>query len=171
MSKALDGREMTIEHDIEALEACLPRRLPEDYRKFLISPGEDDTEFLFPIRVPNPLANCGITRLMPVSELDAYDHDNQFLRIGNDMMSNGLFLSLRDPDLGSIWFFDAQQRECWQDERFYEMFANIAPEIEEYLQARQDGALPDKEAAMYSYYHVADSFTEFLAIREPFVLD
>ena len=83
------------------------------------------------------------------------------------MMGNCLYISLRKVDFGSIYFLDYQQRECWDDEQFYSMFENLAPDIEGYLDRRRNGLVPEQDVEMSSVFVVAASVDDFLRSAKP----
>jgi hypothetical protein len=46
------------------------------------------------------------------------------------------------------------------------MFENLADEIKDYLRMRAEGTLPQKKAGFESFYHVANSFSEFQGLLQ-----
>ena len=153
---------------IEELENSIGSRLPDDYRSFLAA--HDDSQLpctqLFPFTEKTPFGDEGVLdELLTLEDLGSdrpvWIDDVGMLIIGDNLFGYPTYICLKAPRVGHIFYYYIQQRSLWEDDEFHRMFDNLADGIREYLRMRSDGRLPQKEDGFESFYHVANSFSEF----------
>ena len=153
---------------IEELEKSIGSRLPDDYRGFLSA--HDDSQLsctqLFPFTEKTPFGDEGVLdELLTLEDLGSdrpvWIDDVGMLIIGDNLFGYPTYICLREPRVGHIFYYDIQQRSLWEDDQFDRMFENLADGIKEYLSMRSEARLPQKEDGFESFYHVANTFSEF----------
>ena len=152
----------------QELEQRIALKLPDDYRQFLEAHTESllPTSQVFSLSEKTPFGESGV--LDELNTLGSFANngirlfeDVRMLVIGDNLFGYPTCLCLKYPRHGHVFYFDIQQRSLWQDEQFYSMFENLAETVKDYLRMRSAQQLPRKEAGLESFYHVADSFSEF----------
>ena len=147
--------------------------LPIEYKDFLKKYGSSFVSASINIEEPNPFGGGTIVDFFYGFNKDKESYD---IRDQNEMaqaspfavpiagnLFGGQFLMLcQGEDAGKVLFFDIEQRALWPDEQFYEMFENLSPEIETYLEQRRNGEIPEKEEGYESFYLVGSSLDDFL---------
>lgn len=150
------------------IEEIIKRNLPNDFKKYIESL---ESEFLnpscsFTIEVPNAFGGSAIVDSINLCTLDYLKADENYelgmLCIGGNVMGNLLYMSIRDKDYGSIYYWDHDNKYFWEDDFFYKMFPNLHKDIVKYLKQRKNGELPAKEENYENFYLVALTFKEFL---------
>ena len=153
---------------LDELEKSIGSKLPDDYREFLESHRESQLPCtkLFPFTEKTPIGEKGVLdELLTLDDLGSdrpvWIEDVGMLIIGDNLFGYPTYVCLKKPRVGHIFYFDLQQRSLWEDEQFYRMFENLADGIKDYLRMRSEGILPHKQEGFESFYHVANSFSEF----------
>jgi len=85
------------------------------------------------------------------------------IAIGDNLGGEKFWLKCTGEDAGHVYIFDNQFRSAWTDERFFQMFPNLHPDIRKYLELRRQGKLPKKAQGYEHIYRVATSFSEFIS--------
>jgi hypothetical protein len=93
------------------------------------------------------------------------------IAIGDNLGGEKFWLKCTGEDAGHVYIFDNQFRSAWTDERFFQMFPNLHPDIRKYLELRRQGKLPKKAQGYEHIYRVATSFSEFISRLEPMERD
>lgn len=150
--------------------------LPADYREFLTKHGGAEGTADCPFQEPTPVGDsAGIEEFHRFTK----DHRNDVhwateLIDGAPMvvaiasaMGGMVWLKCTGRDAGHVYFDDGDGRSAWPDETFHEMFPGLAPEINEYLELRKKGKLPEKPEGYEHVYRLARSFTEFMESLRP----
>lgn len=159
--------------DVHSLENQIGRKLPEDYSNYL-SDGSfrlDGTHW-YQISERTPFGEQGgIYRLFTLDDF-ANDGINGFpdemmLIIGDNLFGYATCICLHEVRFGHVFYYDFEQRAFWSKENFRSMFSNLDDNIVQFIRDRDAGLLPPKETGLESFYHAADSFSEFLAKLEP----
>lgn len=148
--------------------------LPLDYRGFLGTHGGALVNAACPFKEPTPLG-CSVLvtqfyGFMPQDRQSADVRWNTRLiggtpdvaAIACDSMGGMFWLNCAGPDLGCVYYHDAQQRESWTEDQFRRCFPRLDESIEDYLTLRRRGALPKKRPGYDSIYLVALSFSEWI---------
>ena len=154
--------------DVQTLENQIGKRLPGDYRKYL-SDGifRLNGTHRYPISERTPFGEQGVIyRLLTLDDF-ANDGINGFpdemmLIIGDNLFGYPTCICLNELRFGHVFYYDFEQRAFWPKEQFDSMFSILADEIAQYIRDRDAGLLPPKETGLESFYHAADSFSEFL---------
>ena len=156
---------------IKEIELLIEKSLSFMLNDYLLTYKSKDFEnrYSFPLQEPTPFGN-GVIEDIYFPQIEELKDDEFFemglMWIGENSFGDGLFLSFREKDFGSIYYFEHDNRCFWKDELFYKMFSNLDEGIVEYLQKRRDGKIPKKEEEYESFYFVAGSFEEFLTVIE-----
>ena len=155
----------------EDIEELIGTKLPDDYRAFLSGHAEShfDVSKHYPITEKTPFGDTAV--LDELATLKDFEKDGvngfqdvSMLIIGSNLFGYPTCLCLSPERFGHIFYYDIQQRSLWEEDQFYSMFENLADEIKDYLKMRSDGKLPQKEEGFESFYHAANSFTEFMGL-------
>ena len=148
--------------------------LPAVYRDFLVCCGACQGYATFPIEEPCPCGPSGVLEKFFgfMASAKAYDDIRSetdltggapgVIPIAAGAFGSLVFLKCKGSDAGAVYFYDADQRSLWTDERFLKSFSNLSPDIREYLRKRRLGELPAKPEGYESFYRVAGSFQQFL---------
>lgn len=156
---------------VEDIEERVGTKLPDDYRAFLS--GHAESQFSvsqrYPLSERTPFGEFAI--LDELATLKDFEKDGvngfqdvSMLIIGNNLFGYPTCLCLSAPRFGHVFYYDIQQRSLWEDDRFYSMFESLADTIKDYLRMRSNEELPEKEEGFESFYHAANSFTEFQSL-------
>jgi hypothetical protein len=158
---------------LDDLEMSIGSKLPDDYREFLGTHRESQLPCtkVFPFTEKTPIGEKGVLdELLTLDDLGSnrpvWIEDIGMLIIGDNLFGYPTYVCLKEPWFGHIFYFDLQQRSLWEDEQFHRMFENLADEIKDYLRMRAEGTLPQKKAGFESFYHVANSFSEFQGLLQ-----
>lgn len=82
-------------------------------------------------------------------------------------MGDMFWLKCTGDDAGHVYLFDDQFRSAWTDEKFFQMFPNMHPEIKNYLELRRQGKLAKRAKGYEHTYRLATSFSEFISRLGP----
>ena len=157
---------------VEALEAEIGTRLPEDYRRFLSDRTfEIDGTHWFQITERTPFGEQGgINQLF---SLDDFSNDGirgfpdqQMLIIGSSLLGYPTCLCIGEDRFGHVFYYDFEERIDWSQAEFEGMFPNLVEDIRNFIDDRDAGSLPQKPPGYENFYHAADSFSEFLTKLE-----
>lgn len=163
-------------------------KLPSDYRDFLSRFGGAWVNALAPISEPTPFGpnatvesfygfitdkyqscdiqwQCDLADGAPVAiPITGGAFGCQTFIIGDDNPKVGV-------SRGQIYFWDCDNRSAWPDEMFAQRFSADDQKIEDYLSLRRNNELPKKHDALADFYFVAESFTMFIDLLEPWDMD
>ncbi len=173
---AVDRRDPTPD-ELVALEARFEITLPQDYRRFVFTHGSTYVDADVPFREPTPCGRatvvasfCGFTRdrraaTSLIDAIELVDGHGIAAPIAKTLFGDFFFLVCgRDhPYLGRVLLRDSEQRHTWPDDKFHTMFADLAPEIEHYLELRRTQQLLPPLSGLAGWYLVGDSFDDFLS--------
>jgi hypothetical protein len=65
-------------------------------------------------------------------------------------------------DEGHVYMHDHESRSAWPEALFYKRFPKLSPEIQHYLQLREEGKLPKKRKGYEHVYKLSETFSEFI---------
>lgn len=111
------------EQDLLDFEARHQVTLSADYRRFMLAcNGGMPVDFVELVYVTSSGLGLGLLQLYSLKDDHPYDLDNMcdsldweeaydqgYLKIGHDAGGSGFFLSTRDDDQGSIYYFDREE--------------------------------------------------------------
>ena len=153
--------------------------LPENFVNFLEQYSGSYLSAEIDILEPNPFCNTvGIETIFGFSDDNSFDDIRENTKISDgfpvaipfasDYSGNWFYLYLGHHNLESkVLYFDTQNRYYWSDNKFHNMFENVAPEIVEYLEKRKNGLIPKKEEKFINFYLVGQTFEEFIKNLRP----
>lgn len=168
------------EQKITAFETQFSCKLPAVFKDFLHQYGNASLEVVVSILEPNPLCDEVPLDLFFGFEADENIIENTKIADGfpvaipfaEDLSGNWYYLYLGHHQKESkVYFHDIQGRYHWTDQQFYDMFENLAPEIQTYLELRQNNQLPAKDEAFQDFYLVGNTFEEFISNLKPFTYE
>jgi hypothetical protein len=175
-AEAIPDRLIANESLIKEFEDHIGVSLPHDYRSFLSSHSGIWLSAKFRVNEPTPFGNEGTIETIYgfmkknrksddlYNNIDISEGAPVAIPIGKDGVGNQVFLMLSGKLRGQVYFRDSQQRYFWPDERFYDMFENLHPDIKDFLEMRKNGKIPIKEKGMENFYFVANSFQSFIEL-------
>jgi hypothetical protein len=154
-------------HRVADLERLIGVPLPPDYRRFLQEVGGGElTDVLVPATVPTPFGEHNLTCLHSVREVLGLLHSAVAPRnmicisYGHHGMTG--CLSVAGLDHGHVYALDTEMRFFW-DEDTLSRLPGLDPSIKEFFRLRDADELPERPWGYENCYHLADSFTEFVA--------
>ena len=184
---SLLNKELTLENSLLITEELIIEfeqefecKLPSLFISFLKEYASKSLNATIKLLEPNPLANWACPEMIFgffEDREDLYDiRDNTQLADGwpaaipfaADGFDNWFYLFLgQNNSLDEVYFYDIQNRASWTDDQFDTNFPNLHPEINQYLQMRARGELPQKEDKFQHFYLVSNSFSGFLKNLRP----
>ena len=163
---------LATEADASRIEERVGVGLPPDYRRFLLSVGENWGCGELPFRETTPRGEdheimCFHSAGEVEDLLDSMITPRNMLTIGVGNFAAYTCLSICGLDRGYVYALDGEFRAYMNDEEFWERYPNLAPEIQEYLRIRAADELSAKPAGYENVYLLAESFEEFLIALRP----
>ena len=155
------------------VEIIIGQNLPNDFKEYITNNGNGILEpsCSFPMKEFTPFGNKAMVDSIFLPDIETLKEDDFFelgmICVGSNVFGNGIYLSFRQSDYGSVYYWDHEYRCLWDDGTFYSMFPNLAEEIVNYLELRRKGETPVKETDFESFYLAAKSFSEFINALEP----
>ena len=144
--------------------------LPSDYRDFMLSFGGGYLHSWAPCTIPTPFGEHGMSKLHNFQEVwDLLESDvtpRNMICIGYGDFGATTCLSVAGLDHGRVFSLDTEMRFFWDQARL-SRYPNLDPEIREWFKMRDSEQLPPRPWGYENCYHVADSFSEFIAKLHP----
>ena len=159
------------ENRVLKLEKQIGANLPEDYRAFLLRYGGAYVDLVSPITEPTPKGNTHLissfTTLTDDPEswrdiryyFDSFIVPRNVIYIASGDLAHGTCLSFAGIDKGSVYYLDEDQLIFANDSH---PLKNI-PTMKEFERLQKAKELLPKSPGYECLYHIADSFTEFIA--------
>jgi hypothetical protein len=156
--------------DVSRLERLIGVRLPEDYREFILTFGGGSVDAWVPCSMPTPFGEHGMTILYDVDEvidlLSSAVTPQNMICIGYGHGGATTCLSIAGLDRGHVFSLDTEMRFFWGEEEL-SRFKALDPEVREFFRMRDADDLPTRPWGYENCYHVADSFSSFIAKLHP----
>jgi hypothetical protein len=159
------------DESIVSLETAIGVRLPIDYRSFLATDGGGYIrDGLADCTCPTPFGRLTIVDLYGVknvlNHLDSMVTPRNMICIGYGHFGMTICLSIAGIDHGQVFALDTEMRFYWDEETLHNL-PDLADSVKDFFRQRDADELPERPWAYENCYHVADSFTEFLAKLGP----
>ncbi len=154
-------------HRIAELERLIGVPLPSDYRRFLQEVGGGYVrDVLVPSTVRTPFGEHILTHLHSVEDviglLDSGKAPRNMICISYGHFGMTGCLSVAGLDHGQVYSLDTEMRFFW-DKDALDRLTDLDPTIKEFFRLRDADELPERPWGYENCYHLADSFTEFVA--------
>lgn len=152
---------------IAELERLIGVPLPSDYRGFLQEVGGGYVrDVLVPSTVPTPFGEHILTCLHNVREvielLDSGKAPRNMICISYGHFGMTGCLSVAGLDHGQVYSLDTEMRFFWDKDTLGRL-PDLDASIKEFFRHRDADELPERPWGYENCYHLADSFTEFVA--------